>query len=218
MVFSEYTKKRILFFHRKGYKAPKITTKLLEEGVEVSRRGVSDFLVRVKETGDIARRPGSGRPRKRTDEVEQLVESAMCADDETTSKQLQEKLTSEGHHLSQMSVLRCRKELGWTYRGSAYCQMIREPNKAKRMEWATQYVHEAETGFLDVIYTDETSIQMESHRRFCCRKAGQPPKNKPRYTCTSVMCCSHMCSLQSRCLPVLVTRCACTQQYTESSV
>ena len=113
MVFSEYTKKRILFFHRKGYKAPKIATKLLEEGIEVSRRGVSDFLVRVKETGDIARRPGSGRPRKRTDEVEQLVESAMCADDETTAKQLQEKLTSEGHHLSQMSVLRCRKELGW---------------------------------------------------------------------------------------------------------
>ena len=132
-----------------------------------------------------------------------------------TAKQLQEKLTSEGHHLSQMSVLRCRKELGWTYRGSAYCQMIREPNKAKRLEWATQYVHEAETGFLDVTYTDETSIQMESHRRFCCRKAGQPPKNKPRYT---VMCCSHMCSLRSRCFHVLVTRCTCTQQYTESSV
>jgi hypothetical protein len=52
--------------------------------------------------------------------------------------------------------------------------MIREANKAKRLEWAQQYLHEAETGFLEVIYTDETSIQMENHRRFCCRKVGEP--------------------------------------------
>ena len=142
---------------------------------------MSNFLVRVGETGSIARRPGSGRPRKRTEEVKEIVESAMRADDETTAKQLREKLAGEGYALLEMSVLRCRSELGWTYRGSAYCQMIRAANRAKRLEWAQQYVHEAETGFLDVIYTDETSIQMESHRRFCCRKVGEPPRNKPRY-------------------------------------
>ena len=105
----------------------------------------------------------------------------MREDDETTAKELREKLTTEGHSLSLSSTLRCRRELGWIVRGSAYCQMIREANKAKRLEWARQFVHEAETGFLDVLYSDETSIQMESHRRFCCRKVGEPPKNKPRY-------------------------------------
>jgi hypothetical protein len=64
--------------------------------------------------------------------------------------------------------------------------IIREANKAKRLEWAQQYLHETKTGFLDVIFTDETSIQMESHRRFCCRMVGEPARNKPRYvyTCT----------------------------------
>ena len=142
---------------------------------------MSAFLARVEQTGDIARRPGSGRPSKRTDDVNDAVERAMREDDETTAKELREKLTTEGHSLSLSSTLRCRRELGWTVRGSAYCQMIREANKAKRHKWASQYVHEAETGFLDVIYSDETSIQMKSHRRFCCRKVGEPPKNKPRY-------------------------------------
>ena len=181
MVFTEYTKKRILFYHAKGHHAPKIAKLLEEEGVVVSRRGVHAFLVRVQQTGDIARRPGNGRRSKRTDEVKEVVETAMRADDETTAKELQAKLTDAGHSLSLSSTLRCRTELGWTVRGSAYCQMIREANRAKRLDWAKKYLHEAETGFLDVIYTDETSIQMESHRRFCCRKVGEPPKNKPRY-------------------------------------
>ena len=181
MVFNDYTKRRILFYHAKGYHAPTITARLGEEGIVVSRRGVSDFLLRVETTGSIARRRGSGRPSKQTYEVKETVENAMRADDETTVKELCEQLTAKGSTLSQSSVLRCRQSLGWTVRGSAYCQMIREANKGKRLEWATKYLHEAETGFLDVIFSDETSIQMESHRRFCCRKRGEPPKNKPRY-------------------------------------
>ncbi len=32
-----------------------------------------------------------------------------------------------------------------------------------------------------MIYTDETSIHMEAHKRSCCRKEGQAPKPKPKY-------------------------------------
>ena len=170
MVFNDYTKRTILFYH-----APTITARLGEEGIVVSRRGVSDFLLHVETTGSIARRPGSGRPSKQTDEVKDTIENAMRADYKTTVKELCEQLTAQGSTLLQSSVLRCRQSLGWTVRGSAYCQMIHEANKGKRLEWATKYLHE--TGFLDVIYSDKTSIQMESHRRFCCRKRGEPPKN-----------------------------------------
>ena len=106
----------------------------------------------------------------------------MRADDETTAVQLRAILIAKGYSLSLSTLLRCRKSLGWTFRGSAYCQMIREANKAKHLEWATRYLEEAaaENGFLDVVFTDETSIQLESHRRFCCRKRGEQPKNKPR--------------------------------------
>lgn len=181
MVFTEYTKKRILLFQAQGYRPPKIAKILEGEGIVVSRRGVAKFLSRVRATGLTARRAGSGRPTKLTAEVKEIIEAAMRNDDETTAVQLHALLVSKGHNLSLTTILRCRKALGWTFRGSAYCQMIREANKVKRLQWATQYLHEAKTGFLNVIFTDETSVQLESHRRFCCQKRGEPPKNKPRY-------------------------------------
>ncbi len=59
--------------------------------------------------------------------------------------------------------------------------MIRSANKLKHLNWAIQYLHEAETGFRDVIWTDECTVQVKSHRQFCRRKVGEPPRNKLRY-------------------------------------
>ena len=78
------------------------------------------------------------------------------------------------------TIFRSRRLLGWTFCGSSYCQLIRDVNKVKRLEWARQYTAAAEAGFNDVIYSDKTSIQLETHRCFCCCKQGEPPKNKPR--------------------------------------
>jgi len=63
----------------------------------------------------------------------------MIDDDETTAKELQKMLSEHGHHISERTALKCRTELEWTHRGSAYCQMIRDVNKEKRLEWARDY-------------------------------------------------------------------------------
>ena len=181
MVYSNYKKQRILYFHFRGYKPPTITKLLREEGMVASRRGVAKFVKRYQQTGSIARAPGSGRPTKITEEVKKIVEEQMRIDDETTAVQLHALLNSRGYHLSLRTILRCRISLGWTFRGSSYCQLIREANKQKRLEWARKYVGEAKEGFLDVVWTDECTVQLQTHRRFCCRKQGERPKNKPRY-------------------------------------
>ena len=182
MVFSTYIKRRILFHHANGYHAPTITDKLRDEGIVVSQKGVSNFLLQVEQTCSTTRHPGSGRPSKQTEHIWKTIESTMRADDETTVKQLHEQLISQGASLSKSTVLGCRQSLGWTVRGNGYCQMIHEVNKVKCLEWATKYLPEAKKGFLDIIFTDKTSIQMESHRRFYCRKKGEAPRNKPRYS------------------------------------
>lgn len=51
------------------------------------------------------------------------------------------------------------KKLGWSYPGAAYCQLIREVNKQKCLLWAKEYV---EDPFYDVIWSDETSVQLET--------------------------------------------------------
>ena len=183
MYFTTYQKQRILYFYYQGWKAPTIAKRLKQEGLSGSRRGIDKFLKRFLETGSIARQPGQGRPSKITSEIKDIVEAQMRLDDETTAIQLHQLLISRGYNISKRTVLRCRTSLGWTFRGSAYCQLIREANKVKRLNFAQKYIEEATsaTGFEDVVWTDECSVQLETHRRFCCRKRGEPPKHKRRY-------------------------------------
>uniref|UniRef100_A0A1X7U2U5 Tc1-like transposase DDE domain-containing protein n=1 Tax=Amphimedon queenslandica TaxID=400682 RepID=A0A1X7U2U5_AMPQE len=152
-----------------------------EEGIDVKVSGVYRLLKKFNETGTISRRPGSGRSSMITNDILKLVEEQMQADDETTAVQLQKILLDNGHPLSLKTILTSRRKLGWTFRGSAYCQIIREANKSKRLQWARDNLDEYErNGFEDVLFTDESSIQLECHHRFCCRKKGKPAKHKPK--------------------------------------
>ena len=74
--------------------------------------------------------------------------------------------------------MQSREQLGWTFRGSAYCQLIRDTNKLKWLDWAKAHISEK---FEDVIiWSDEASEQLETHRRHCYRKLGECPTPKPR--------------------------------------
>ncbi len=181
MVYSEYTKQRILFHYYRGLRSTSIAEELRKEGGKVSVVGVWKFCRRYEEFGTIGRRPGSGRSSKIIPEVEAIVEQQMQLDDETTAVQLHRILTDKGHTISLRTILRARSKLGWTFRGSAYCQLIREANKVKRLQWARDNLSAAvNSTFQDVVWTDERSAQMESHRRHSYRKVGCRPKPKPR--------------------------------------
>lgn len=179
-MLSTYAKMRILALYSAGNRPPKIQKILKEESIVISRVSIWKFIRRYERSGTLARKEGSGRPTKITPQVMALVEEQMNNDDETTAVQLHKILNDKGITISIWTVLRCRKYLGWTFRGSAYCQLIRVANKQARLEWAKQYIDECEDGFLNVIWTDESTIQLESHKRYCCRKKGCRPKNKPR--------------------------------------
>ena len=84
----------------------------------------------------------------------------MRADDETTATQLQARLAVFNVHVSLTTILHNRCQTGWVYQGLAYCQLIRNKNKQKRLEWVQRNLHE---NFEDVIWSDEASIQLDSH-------------------------------------------------------
>ena len=163
MVYSSYKRLRILHFYFNGFNASAIARLLRQERLTASRRGIAKFIKKYLETGLIGRRPGSGRPSKVTMEVKKAVEEQMHIDDQTTAHQLHVLLRRKGFNISLRTVLRCRTSLGWTFRGSAYCQLIRQQNKEKRLEWARENV---QLDFGNVVWTDECTVQLESHRRF----------------------------------------------------
>lgn len=178
MVYTDYAKQRILSLHFRGFSVSAIVEYLvLEDEIRVTKQGVRLFLKRYQAYNTIARKPGSGLPPKLSPALQQLIDEAMQRDDETTATQLQALLASRNIYVSLATIVRNRADLGWTYRGSAYCQLIRQQNKDKRLDWARTYINDE---FSNVIWTDETTVQIETHKRYCYRKEGQKPRIKPR--------------------------------------
>ena len=178
MVLSAHTKQRIiqLYLARK-ISYGRIAEILKAEGLKASKKSVWMTVQRYQSHGTTLRKPGSGRPFKLRPEILKIIEDRLNEDDETTAVQLKKMLGERGYDVSKQTIIRARKILGWTFHGSCYCQLIRPRNKERRMEWATENLH---NDFEDVVWTDESMIQLENHRTFSYRKVGAPPKPKAR--------------------------------------
>ena len=160
MVYSDYTKQRVLSLYWRGYLISQIVEYLqLEDHIQTTKQGVRQFLKRYKLSKSISWKPGSGMPPKLSPELQKFIEDTMRNDDETTATQLQAKLASMNIYVSLATIVRNRVDLGWTYRGSAYSQLIRQPNKAKRLAWAHTHINDE---FSNVICSDETTVQIET--------------------------------------------------------
>ena len=85
---------------------------------------MAKFIGKFNETGLLSRKSGSGRPSKITAEMKEIVETKMREDDETTAYQHYSLLVMRGFTISRHTVLRCHESLGWTFRGSTYCQLL----------------------------------------------------------------------------------------------
>ena len=174
---SKYARERIRQMLSEDLSHAEIVSALSLEGITTCRQTVWRLEKHIRDYGTIDVLPKSGRPTKLTDAVLEKIDAAMTLDDETTAKELVSTLQNTGISVSLSTSLKGRRLLGWTSRGTAYCQLVRVANREKRLEWAREHLGD---NFNDVIWTDETSVQMETHRRFCCRKAGQKPRYKPR--------------------------------------
>ena len=91
------------------------------EGIVVSRVSIWKFISCYERRGTLARKEGNGRPTKIPPQVMAVVEEQMNNDDETTAFQLHKILNEKGIAILIWTILRCRKYLGWTFHGSAYC-------------------------------------------------------------------------------------------------
>ena len=177
---SQYARKRIISLHSSGINRTKIQKALDQEGIKTSRSAISLFLSRYSRTGDIGDAPRSGRNAKLAPEAIAYIEEKMQENDELTSRELKEKMANECDiQISEATIRRVRRKLGWKVENARYCQLVREPNKIKRMAFCLKAFTEKDV-FKNVIFTDETSVQMEQYARVCFHKDGTQPKRKGR--------------------------------------
>ena len=94
----------------------------------------------------------------------EFIDEKMKSDDELTSFELKKKLNEEHQiNISSSTIQRVRRAMGWKHERARYCQMIREPNKLKRLSFCLKAISEKDA-FDNVIFTDETSVEIERHQ------------------------------------------------------
>ena len=121
--------------------------------------------------------PGSGGQSGLSVEAARVIDGQMEEDDEMTGEELRKLLCKSGINVSSATALRWQTALGWTWKGTSYFQMIRDVNKEKQLQWTRENI---DMSFRDVIFTDETTVQIETHRRTCCYRRGRKPKCKSK--------------------------------------
>ena len=177
---SRYSRERIVALYYTGTQVTKIMRTLNQEGIQTSRSAVSLFLSRYRRTGSILDAPRSGRKQILSEEDVDFIDQKMHENDELTSSELKDILVNErGVQISTQTIRRIRRDkLGWKSETTRYCQFVREPNKIRVTFCLDALVRK--DAFQDVIFTDETSVQIEQHTRISFHKDGTQLKRKGR--------------------------------------
>lgn len=180
-----YKKRRVLFLNKSGKHTCRSIAHYLQanEGVKVSKSGVHRFLSKVKQSGEAnalsTRQPSKGT-KIVTERHKELIDNSLRQNPEYSSVDLQKIVTNSGcAPISDSSIRKLRKQLGWQYQKTKYCQLVRDTNKVKRLQWATTQLENNEE-FDDVIFSDEASFEIQRSATKMFYKKGERPPLRPK--------------------------------------
>ena len=173
--------RRVIHLWNQGYLLKDIQKRLREEDIHISDSALYRLIKKERQYGSISDRPRECVRKKLNSEQVQYIDECMKENDECTARQLHMLLLNKwpGLEVSVDTIKRERRLLGWVASKPKYCQWVRGGNMEKRLEWCTQMISTNES-FDNVIFTDECSIQLDSHGRLCFRLRGEPRKLKPK--------------------------------------
>jgi len=170
-----------------NYSLKKIKSRLEEEGMVVSKTSLCLLIKTYQTMGFIADYQPTCPPKKLRDNHYWFINDCMV------KANLHRKLMEAFPELSG-SVKQARWELGWVAKKSLAmsCQEIPVPQspghlncqpwgQEKRLLRCQKQIDGGDLDFEDVICTDECTIQLEYHRKFCFRKAGQLVRYRVTY-------------------------------------
>jgi len=177
------TRQRVIVWHSNNIKVPEIVERLKAENITTTDKTIYLLLRKFNSTGSIHDLPRGTRKKLKVEHY-CFIDELLSQDDEITCTQLHDQLHDKfpDVNVSLSTVKRAKKDLGWVSSTPHYCQLIREANKPKRVEWCRKCFDENEH-FTNVIWTDECSVQLDPHRRQVSRRKGmvKPLKARPKH-------------------------------------
>ena len=162
------TRQRVVLLWKSGMKIKDIHRRLREENTVTSETSLYLLIAKYAKCGKVSNIKRSSRPSILGNEHYKFIDNAMEEDDELTAYKLHCKLKKHypDLNLSISTVRRARKVLGWVSTKPRYCQLKRDINKEKRLIWCEQLKANNDK-FLDVIWTDECTVELQRHSLRC---------------------------------------------------
>ena len=136
------TRSKVIIMRRNGYRVSEIQSRLVEEGVSVSKVSLFALLKKFNSTGlvvDLKRKPRSSLLGH---DHYQFVDETMKVNNELTLGQFFSLFTAKYPEIqvSTSTIKRAHRHLGWISKKTQYCALIQEANKQKRLLWCQQRV------------------------------------------------------------------------------
>lgn len=103
-------------------------------------------LKKLEKTGDVARKPVSGRPRKITGSAANVIGQQIRRNPQITRKGLVQKLEEKGIKVSKDTVGRYLQRQGYKNALPIATPMLTAEHKKKRVEWAKKHIDDVMTG------------------------------------------------------------------------
>lgn len=181
-------RKRVIVLQRAGYTLSEIHKRIVEEeGHYVSLRSIYRLWKKFCGHHTIADLPKNKRQRILNDKMLDMIDRLLMENDKVNARQLRDRLLDVHPELkvSLDTIKSYRKKKGWVCTRPHYCQLIRQVNKVKRLEWCLEQINNNER-FENVIFSDECTVQLEQHSKLYFRKERQPrvlkqrPKHPPK--------------------------------------
>jgi len=174
------TRQRVINWHLEGYKVGDIFQKLKDDKIETSKKTIYLLIRKFTNSRTLLDLPRGSRKKLNVHHY-CYIDETLSQDNEITGAELHRKLLERFPEVkvSVSTVKRAKKDLGWVSTTPHYCQLIRNANKSKRMEWCRKCISDNER-FADVIWTDECTVQLDPHRKMVSRRKGTPKPLKAR--------------------------------------
>ena len=178
-MYSLYLRERIIRLYESGLRPAALVNTLEKEGFKVTKSGIYYVLKKYATTGMIYDLPRSGRPKALSENSHKQIDEWLRENNELTTTNILNNLRRQGIGISRSSVGRAVQRMGWSGKTTRYCQMIREANKQKRIDFC-QHLLTTSENFRDIIFTDESMVQLKPTHRKCYHKKGQPRCFRPK--------------------------------------
>ena len=178
---TQETKIEIVRHYNNGEKCKTIRRCMNENGYEITRRQIEHLIKNYKKGYFIPDSP-TVNPRTAVSVSHrdmEIVKSSLTTNPDQSARDIRKELLQDGSKVSLSTVKRVITRCGFTSDVPRYSHMVRVANQQPRVEFCNMLINTNDS-MDDIIFTDESSVQLHNNKSSCYRLIGAGNRQLPK--------------------------------------